>query len=177
MGETRNQALRAARPEDGVGLYFRSHLSCRRKRCRACPALLQQRGYGPASRGNLACGRAGSTCARSSRSGRMACLEEAAGSRQHHAHPIAAKVTRVEPGRKYLAVHARQLALEPGLQILRRHPRSLLFRLEQAYRDALENYVYRNSRMGLSVLIKETWYKWAFLHFPCKSSSSSACFA
>ena len=33
----------------------------------------------------------------------MACLEEAAGSRQHHAHPIAAKVTRVEPGRKYLA--------------------------------------------------------------------------
>ena len=97
MGETRNQALRAARPEDGVGLYFRSHLSCRRKRRRACPALLQQRGYGPASRGNLACGRARSTCARSSRSGRMACLEEAAGSRQHHTHPIAAKVTRVEP--------------------------------------------------------------------------------
>jgi hypothetical protein len=34
-----------------------------------------------------------------------------------------------------------------------------LFRLEQAYRHALENYVDRNSRMGLSVLIKETWYK------------------
>jgi hypothetical protein len=33
-----------------------------------------------------------------------------------------------------------------------------LLRLEQAYRHALENYVYRNSRMGLSVLIKETWY-------------------
>jgi len=43
MGETRNQALCAARPEDGVGLYFRSHLSCRRKRCRTRPALLQQR--------------------------------------------------------------------------------------------------------------------------------------
>src|SRR6476659_3827539 len=26
MGKTRNQALCAARPEDGVGLYFRSHL-------------------------------------------------------------------------------------------------------------------------------------------------------
>jgi hypothetical protein len=44
MGETRNQALRAARPEDGVGLYFRSHLSRRRKRRRTCPALVQQRG-------------------------------------------------------------------------------------------------------------------------------------
>ena len=78
----------------------------------------------------------------------MACLEEAAGSRQHHTHPIAAKVTRVEPGRKYLAVHARQLALEPGLQILRRHPRSLLLRLEQAHRYALEDNVHRNKRMG-----------------------------
>ena len=66
--------------------------------------------------------------------------------------------SRVEPSRKYLAVHPRQLALEPGFQILRRHPRSLFLRLEQAYRHALENYVYRNSRMGLSVLIKETWY-------------------
>jgi len=89
----------------------------------------------------------------------MACLEEAAGSRQHHANPIAAKVTRVEPGRKYLVVHARQLALEPGLQILRRHPRSLLLRLEQAHRYALEDNVHRDKRMGLSVVISETWYK------------------
>jgi hypothetical protein len=85
-------------------------------------------------------------------------LEEAAGSRQHHTHPIAAKVTRVEPGRKYLAVHARQLALEPGLQILRRHPRSLLLRLEQAHRYALEDNVHRHKRMGLSVVNSETWY-------------------
>ena len=159
MGETRNQALCAARPEDGVGLYFRSHLSCRRKRCRTRPALLQQRGHGPASRGNLACGRARSTCARSSRSGRMACFQEAASARQHYSRSIAAKVTRVEPGRKYLVVHARQLALEPGLQILRRHPRSLLLRLEQAHRYALEDNVHRNKRMGLSGVISETWYK------------------
>jgi hypothetical protein len=59
--------------------------------------------------------------------------------------------------RKYLAVHARQLALEPGFQILRRHPQSLLLRLEQAHRYALENYVHRNKRMGLSVVISETW--------------------
>ena len=36
---------------------------------------------------------------------------EAAAARQHDPRSIAAKVTRVEP-RKYLAIHARQLALE-----------------------------------------------------------------
>src|ERR1700736_5204015 len=76
MGETRNQALCAERPKDGVGLYFRRNLSGRRKRRRARPALLQQRGHGPASRGNLACGGARRTCARSSRSGGMACLQK-----------------------------------------------------------------------------------------------------
>ena len=78
---------------------------------------------------------------------------------QHYPRSIAAKVTRLEPSRKYLAVHTRQLALEPGFQILRRHPRSLLPRLEQAYQHALENYVHRNKRMGLSVVISETWYQ------------------
>jgi len=38
-----------------------------------------------------------------------------------------------QPRRKHLAVHARQMALRPGLQILRRHPRPLPLRLEQAY--------------------------------------------
>jgi hypothetical protein len=47
--------------------------------------------------------------------------------------PVAAEITRAEPSRKYVAVHARQLALEPRLQILRRHPRPLLLRLEEAY--------------------------------------------
>src|SRR3984893_14862123 len=145
MGETRNQALCAERPKDGVGLYFWRNLSGRRKRRRARPALLQQRGHGSASRGNLACGGARRTCARSSRSGGMACLQEAADSRQHNPRPIAAKVTRVEPGRKYLAIHARQLALEPRLQILRRHPRPLLLRN-------------RDQRLGLPVMIIKTWY-------------------
>ena len=54
MGETRNAAFGAARPEDGVGLYFRGDLPGRRKRRRARSSLLQQRGHGPASRGNLA---------------------------------------------------------------------------------------------------------------------------
>jgi hypothetical protein len=33
-----------------------------------------------------------------------------------------------------------------------------LLRLEQAHRYALEDNVHRNKRMGLSVVISETWY-------------------
>src|SRR3984893_15114272 len=58
MGETRDTSFGAARPEDEFGLYFQRHLPGRRKRRRARTTLLQQRGYGPASGGNLACSRA-----------------------------------------------------------------------------------------------------------------------
>src|SRR5271156_5498457 len=68
-------------------------------------------------------------------------------------------VSRAESPRKHLAVHARKLALEPDLQILRRHRRSLLRRLEQAHRSALADHVHRNARMGPPVLISESWYK------------------
>jgi hypothetical protein len=57
-----------------------------------------------------------------------------------------------------MAVHARQLAVEPSLQILRRHRQPLLRRLEQARRSALENHLHRNARLGVSVLISESWY-------------------
>jgi putative xylitol transport system ATP-binding protein len=40
------------------------------------------------------------------------------------------KIPGAEPAAKRLAVHARKLALEPNLQILRRHRRSLLRRME-----------------------------------------------
>jgi hypothetical protein len=45
------------------------------------------------------------------------------------------------------------------IQISRRHFGPLLLCLEQAYRHALENHVYRHPRLGLSVIINETWYK------------------
>ena len=70
--------------------------------------------------------------------------------------PLPPKSPELNPVENIWQFMRDQLALEPGFQILRRHPRSLLLRLEQAYRHALENYVHRNSRMGLSVLIKET---------------------
>src|SRR5262245_36409894 len=65
---------------------------------------------------------------------------------------------RAQPGRKRLAVHARQLALEPRLQILRRSRRPLLQRLEQARRSALAHHVHRTAPMGARVLINGTWY-------------------
>ena len=33
-----------------------------------------------------------------------------------------------------------------------------LLRLEQAHQHALENHLHRNKRVGLSVVISETWY-------------------
>src|ERR1700694_4819378 len=88
----------------------------------------------------------------------MACLEEAFHPRQHHALAVAAEIARAQSGREHLAIHARQLALEPRPQILRRHPRPLLLRLEQAHRHALENQVHRDQRLGLPVMIIKTWY-------------------
>src|ERR1700732_481528 len=91
----------------------------------------------------------------------MACLEEAFHPRQHHALAVAAEIARAQSGREHLAIHARQLALEPHLQIPRRHPRPLLLRLEQAHRHALENHVHRDQRLGLPVMIIKTWYYWS----------------
>src|SRR5262249_495234 len=74
-------------------------------------------------------------------------------------HPWAAdKMARAQSGRKCLAVHARQLALEPRLQILRRSRRPLLQRLEQARRPALAHHVHRTAPMGARVLINGNWY-------------------
>ncbi|CAN5388608.1 hypothetical protein BH10PSE15_BH10PSE15_07490 [soil metagenome] len=62
------------------------------------------------------------------------------------------------PG-KHLAVHARELAPEPRVRHLRRDRRSLLQRLEQARRAALEDHVDRVANLGSAVLISGSWYK------------------
>ena len=71
-----------------------------------------------------------------------------------------------------IRVHARQLALEPRLQILRRYRRSLLRRLEQAHRSALEHHVHRIAPMGARVLINETWYNPPLCSGACLTSGS-----
>src|SRR5258705_1287013 len=89
----------------------------------------------------------------------MASVSKIAHSRHHHHSRPAAEIPRTQSGRKHLAVYARQLALEPHLQILRRYRRSLLLRLEYAPRPALENHVHRITPVGSWVLINEMWYK------------------
>ena len=62
--------------------------------------------------------------------------------------PAACQMSRTQPARKHLAVHPRQLALKPHLQILRRHRRPLLPRMEHAHRSALENHVHRHAPLA-----------------------------
>ena len=76
----------------------------------------------------------------------------------------AATIARVEPGGECLAIHARQLVVEPDLQILRRHRRAVLPSLEQPHRPSMEDHVPRHAQMGAWVLINDRWYK------PCKNA-------
>src|SRR6185295_2693259 len=80
--------------------------------------------------------------------GRLARREEPQGSSQHLSPAAPATRARTQCPGKHLAVHASELALEPGLQILRRYRRSLLLRLEHPHRSAVEDHVHRTARLG-----------------------------
>src|SRR5829696_5636916 len=80
------------------------------------------------------------------------------GSGQHHACGAPAQMPGAQPRRERLAVHARQLALEPGVRLLHRPRRPLLRGLEQAHRSALDDHVHRTPRLGQWVLISGSWY-------------------
>src|SRR3984893_16797790 len=90
---TRRWAKRGTRPS---APHDQISAPRRRERRWACPALLQQRGHGSASQGNLDCSRPRRTCHPSPRSGGMACLDEAARTKQHHALAVAAEITRAQ---------------------------------------------------------------------------------
>src|SRR6516164_6197366 len=79
----------------------------------------------------------------------MARSEGAEGPAQHLADAIAAAFARTEQPGEHLAVHAPKLAIESRLQILRRHRRSLLLRLEHPYCSAVEDHVNRAPGVGL----------------------------
>ena len=85
------------------------------------------------------------------RSGRLASLRPTDCPAQYHAHPIAGKMPVTEPTGKRLAVHARQLTLEPNVQILRRHRRPMLRPLEQARRSAHADHGHRTARMAYAL--------------------------
>ena len=72
--------------------------------------------------------------------------------------PVAGEMSGAQSAGKPLAVSARQLALKPNLQILRRRRQPLLRGLEQARRSTLADHVHRPSQLGPWVLINESWY-------------------
>ena len=108
-----------------------------------------------------------SACGRLARSGGMAWLGRTGGAIEDHAHAAASQVppTRCSPeqgrsaGRERMAVHARQLALEPHLGVLRRHRRSMLPRLEPARRSTVAHHDTRTAAMGPWVLSITNWYQ------------------
>src|SRR4051794_28773331 len=90
--------------------------------------------------------------------GRMAPRQGPRRARQPHAGAAAGPSARIEPGREYLAVSARQLVVEPRVRLLPRHRRSLLRRLEPPHRPALDHHVHRPPGLGQCMRISAGWY-------------------
>jgi hypothetical protein len=68
----------------------------------------------------------GATCGAVARPSWLASLAQARGTKQYHHRAAAAEVSRIEPSGERLAVHARQLALQPRVRQCRCSDRSLL---------------------------------------------------
>ncbi len=85
-------------------------------------------------------------------------LDRISHSRQHHALAVASEIIETQPSRKFLAVHARPLALEPHphmLQLILYHSSFARKKLINMSGRIQVNNVRRNARMGLSVTISE----------------------
>lgn len=65
--------------------------------------------------------------------------------KKHYALTSSAPIAGIEPSRKHLAVYAGQLAFKSGLRRLRRHPETVLRRLEQNDGAAGKHQVNRNA--------------------------------
>src|SRR5271168_658698 len=174
MGEARHPPQRTPRPAHRFHLYLWRRLSKPGQGRSPHPAVLQHRGDEPAPRGNSQDRHAREPRRSIGRSGWLAPVDTPRRATKHHHYRFAAKIPRTQSGREHLAIHARQLAVKPHLQVLRRSCRSLLLRLEQARRSALENHVHRIAPVGPRVLINETWYKTFFL--PCRTEQWGRCF-
>ena len=132
LGPVWHASHRSTRSAHQISLYLRCNLPATGRSHRSHPALVQHCGDGcPSGRNQRRCR---TWCSRSSsaRSGRMAHHGEAEPSRQHHDLAVTGQSARTEPGGKHLAVHARQLVVQPDLRIIRPDRRSLLRGLEPA---------------------------------------------
>src|ERR1700728_261944 len=158
LGQARHASERADGPTNRLGLYLRRDLPQARKGCSPHHAQMQHGGDELAPGRNRRSDRAGRTRGASRRSGRLASVGPARHAAQHHLDPVAGEMSGAQSAGKRLAVPARQLALKPNLQILRRRRRPLLRGLEQPRRSTLADHVHRPSQLGPWVLINESWY-------------------
>src|SRR6266446_2015606 len=119
LGQARLATLGTARSTYRLDLYLRRHLPQERQGRRPRPAPLQHRRDEPASGRDRDGGGAGRSRRARPRPGRMAPVRQAHRAAEHHAGPAAGQMPRTQPGRECLAVHPRQLALQPRLPLLR----------------------------------------------------------
>src|SRR5947209_6314148 len=147
MGQEGLTPPRRSRSTHPVDLSVRGCLPRTRGWRRPSTAGLQQRGHATPPRRNRNQSYPRRARDRPPRSSRVAWRQGSQGPKQPLAHAAAAARTRTQRSGKYLAIHAAELALEPCLQILRRHRRPLLLRLEHAYRSTLEDHVHRAPRL------------------------------
>src|ERR1700757_1125439 len=159
LGQARHPSKRTAGPTDRFHLHLRCSLPEGGQGCSPDHAGLQHRGDELAPRRDRRNRRARCPRHPPGRPSRLALVHAPPRAGQYHHHCAAAEVPRAQPGRERLAVHARQLALQPHLQILRRSRRPLLCGMEQARRPALAHHVHRTAPMGPRVLINGIWYK------------------
>src|SRR5271165_5641187 len=158
LGQAGNAALGPERPAHRLDLHLRRNLPERRQGGRPDPAQMQHRGDAAASGRNRKGHRARTSRRPHPRQSRMAYVAKARCARKPHAPAAAGQMSRTQPGRERVGVHARQLALKPRLPQLRRHRRSLLRRLEQAQKSTWARHVHRTARLGARVLINGKWY-------------------
>jgi len=118
MGEARIEAQRAERSAHRLDLYLRRHLPQARQGRGARPARLQHLRDESTSCRDRQERRPERACGSRRRPGWLACDRKTRYPGQHLHCPFASEVPRTQPSGERLAVLARQLAIEPHLQII-----------------------------------------------------------
>src|SRR3569833_1648179 len=159
LGKTRFVSFGAERSAHGLGQYLRRDLPKDGRRRWPRPPALRHASHEPALGRDRQTRRARRSRSPAPRSGKLASRRRAENPCQHHYRPAASQMPRTQSARECLAVHARKLAVEPRLHILRKHPRSLLLRLENPPRATLAHLLPRHAPVSAWVLINADWYK------------------
>ena len=104
---------------DGLSQLWAVNVLARATGCSARPAALRYRGDEPALDRDRDRDRSRQTRRAPARSSRMAFVQLSCRAGDNHPHVAPAEMPGIEPGRKRLAVHPRELVVEPRLPLLR----------------------------------------------------------